>query len=138
MTLAEELLSAWMYATSRVCNKRIVDTMSYNEAAVCKLLYEADKEITAKMLCDRLNMLKSQMNAVLNTMERKALIQKRRSDADKRKVYIDLSEQGKTAFLAEHKKNIALVEKLILRIGTERARLVTEALNDAAGLFGAL
>ncbi len=138
MDLPEKILSAWMRATFTISNRRITDAMPYNEAAVCKVLYEAGQGVTAKELCGQLHMLKSQMNAILEAMRSKGIIQKQRAQNDKRKVYIHLTAEGERAFLAEHAKNIGLVKKLVAAVGNERAQCAAEVLNQASDLFNTL
>lgn len=136
MELAEKLLSAWMRATATISNRRLTNAMSYNEAAVCKALYEAGQNMTAKELCGQLHMLKSQMNVILEALRSKGIIQKQRAQSDRRRVYIQLTDEGVRVFSAEHRKNIALVEKLIADMGAARARGAADILNEAADLFG--
>lgn len=136
MALSEDVLSAWMRANFTISNRRFTNEMPYNEAAVCKILWEAQQEITAKALCEQMRVLKSQMNAILSAMRSKGIIEKQRASHDKRKVYIRLTAAGRQAFLAEHRKNIALIERLIADVGPERARCTAEVLNQASDLFG--
>ena len=80
--LNEELLTAWLRLTSVIDNERLVAGLSFNEAVVCNLLGRAKKAegyLTARDLCAQTRILKSQMNAILGSLERSGLISRRQS-----------------------------------------------------------
>ena len=89
--LNEELLAAWLKLSSVVNNERIVSTIPFNEAHVCNLLYRRRLEapndyLTATDLCGKTRILKSQMNKVLASLERRGLIERFRARDDRRKL----------------------------------------------------
>ena len=95
----EELLSAWLRLSVTICNKRIVSGMSYNEAIVCNLLYHQrnsypEEYLTATNLCEKTNMHKSLMNRTINYLEKKGLVERRRSEKDKRQVFVIFNEKN--------------------------------------------
>ncbi len=124
--LNEELLAAWLRLSSVVNNERIVSTIPYNEAHVCNILYRhrqrsADTYLTATDLCRETRILKSQMNKVLASMERRGLIERFPARDDRRKAYIRLREENLGQFEAVHARSIALVDRAIERLGQDKA-----------------
>lgn len=135
--LNENLLTAWLTLSSVVNNERIVSTIPFNEAHVCNLLYRQrleapDVYLTATELCAQTRMLKSQMNKVLASLERRGMIERFPAPEDRRKAYIRLREENLAQFEAVHARSIALVDRAIERLGTETARQTVDILNRVA------
>lgn len=121
----EELLEAWLRLSTALCNERIVSEMPYNEALICNILYrhklrKNDRELTATDLCRQTKMLKSQMNRTLQNMEEKNIIIKRRSDSDKRQVFISLNPESE-AFQNQHNKSLELIDIFAQKAGPEKS-----------------
>ena len=77
--LNDELLSVWLQLTNVIDNERLVEGMPFNEALVCGLLSGGCR--TASELCAETRILKSQMNAILRSLEGKGVIAPRRTGA---------------------------------------------------------
>ena len=70
-TTGDRLLAAWLSLTSTLWNKRLVSTLTYNEAHVLGILLRAEdtgRDCTATTLIAQTRLLKSQMNKVLTTL----------------------------------------------------------------------
>lgn len=140
----DKLLDSWLNLTSTLWNTRLVSSMTYNEAHVLGILLRHssdERPMTATDLIRRTRLLKSQMNKVLTTLEKYGFITRVRADADKRMIHIRLTEQGKDAYLEQHKGVEAILNQLIERIGAERAlsiahelSVVTEILDELVPL----
>lgn len=140
----DKLLDSWLNLTSTLWNTRLVSAMTYNEAHVLGILLRHssdERPMTATDLIRRTRLLKSQMNKVLTTLEKYGFITRVRADADKRMIHIHLTEQGKDAYLEQHKGIEAILNQLIERIGAERAlsiahelSVVTEILDELVPL----
>lgn len=135
--LNENLLDAWLTLSSVVNNERIVSTIPFNEAHVCNLLYRRRMDapedyLTATELCAQTRMLKSQMNKVLSSLERRGMIERFPAPEDRRKAYIRLREENLDQFEAVHARSIALVDRAIERLGVETARETVDILNRVA------
>ena len=104
-TTGDRLLAAWLSLTSTLWNKRLVSTLTYNEAHVLGILLRAEdtaRVCTATTLIAQTRLLKSQMNKLLTTLEGKGFIRRARSEEDKRVILIRLTDAGRAAYLAEH------------------------------------
>lgn len=136
----EEVLRAWLRLSSAICNERIVPDMSYNESMICNHLYQQQKNcpqqpITATELCMKLQMQKSQMNRTLTEMEKKNLIFRRRSEKDRRQVFVSLNMDNVEIYEKQHKKILEFVEKMLEHIGREHAEEIVKMfhlISDAA------
>ena len=97
-TTGDRLLAAWLSLTSTLWNKRLVSTLTYNEAHVLGILLRAEdtaRVCTATTLIAQTRLLKSQMNKLLTTLEGKGFI--RRAPAavveQERARYADLTDK---------------------------------------------
>ena len=134
LTTGDRLLAAWLSLTSTLWNKRLVSTLTYNEAHVLGILLRAEDTghtCTATTLIAETRLLKSQMNNVLTTLEGKGFLLRTRSDADKRVILIRLTDAGRAAYLAEHEHIAAILDRLIDALGEDKTRALTDGINEA-------
>jgi len=139
--IGEDLLTAWLNLSSTLWNTRIVSSMTFNEAHVLGILmrHSDDSEpMTATDLIRRTRLLKSQMNKILTTLEKRNHISRIRASADKRLIHIRLTEEGKAAYLAEHKSVESILDTLIDRLGAERAAHITQEISDLTDVLDTL
>ena len=143
--LEEELLSVWLRLTSVIDNQRLAaarsapesgEPLPFNEAMVCGLLArETGQPLTARDLCSRTRILKSQMNAILRSLEQKGAISRRRSQTDRRRVELELLPAGAALYQEGHRRFRALADRLIEEMGREQAELLVPLLRQAADIF---
>ena len=129
----EQLLDAWLNLTSTLWNTRIVSSLSYNEAHVMGILLRCSTKeapMTATDLIRRTRLLKSQMNKILTRLESRGYITRVRSAQDKRMIHVQLTQEGETAYLEEHKGVEAILHQLVGKIGAERALSVAKDLSE--------
>ena len=98
MQLNEMLLDVWLQLCSIINNDRMVQILPFNEAFVCNLLnreraLHPSNYLTDTDLCRKTGLYKSQMNAILTSLEAKNLICRVRSTQDKRKIFITLAAE---------------------------------------------
>ena len=129
----DKLLDAWLNLTSTLWNTRLVTSMTFNEAHVLGILLRHDSDaspMTATDLIRRTRLLKSQMNKILTSLEKQGFISRNRASADKRMIHIHLTQEGRSAYLNQHKGIEAILAILIERFGEERALSVAEDLRE--------
>ena len=148
--LDEELLSVWLHLTGVIDNQRLAAAQSdpageaplpFNEAVVCGLLARAQEQgrcLTASGLCRQTRILKSQMNAILRSLERKGAISRHRSEEDRRQVELRLLPEGMARYQAGHRRVQALTGRLIDEMGEEPVRTLLPLLRQAAEIFDAI
>lgn len=136
--LKEELLESYIQVSMKLWNERTVRFMPYNEALICHLLRARKKlhpdkpYLTMKQLCDTTGILKSQMNKTLNSLEESGLITRERSTNDKRVVKIFLSDNNNEIYEKEKEHISTIVNRIINKLGTERAYEAISIFNDIA------
>lgn len=117
--MMEELLSAWMGMAIGIKGNRILKELSFNEMVICRLLCQAEKEkreITATDICKETRLLKSQVNKVLNDMEKKELVYRHRDLEDKRRVFIRMEGNNRKTYLAEHARVMSIIAQVCDRL----------------------
>ena len=118
----EDILEAWLQLNMAINNEKIVSKMPLNEMLIYRYLYQhQDEQITASKLCEVIDMLKSQMNRTLSSMEEKKLIYRTRSSRDKRRIYVSLNMENAFLYEKEHERILHIVDQLIERVGKENA-----------------
>ena len=122
----EKVLSAWLKLSTTICNERISSELPYNESLICGILHRnavenPEKQMTATELCEQTNIQKSQMNRILNTLEEKGLIFRRRSEKDKRQVYVSMNMENAEVYERQHKNILQVVDEIIEKVGKEKA-----------------
>ena len=122
----EKVLSAWLKLSTAICNERIVSELPYNESLVCGILHEnavehPEEKITATDLCEKTNMQKSLMNRTLNSLEEKGLIFRKRSEKDKRQVFVSMNMENAEVYERQHKNILRVVDEIVEKVGKEKA-----------------
>lgn len=132
----EALLDAWLHLCTSIINDRVTSDMPYNEALICNILHRNQvenpgTELTATDLCRFSRILKSQMNRTLQRMEDKGVIIRKRSDMDRRLVYITLNMES-TLYQRQHEKILAVIDSIIDKIGPEYTEQIIEMFTKIA------
>ena len=122
----EKVLNAWLKISTTICNERVVSELPFNESFICGILRRnaiehPEKKITATELCEETNMQKSQMNRTLNSMEEKGLIFRKRSEKDKRQVFVTMNMENAEVYDHQHKKILQIVDTVLEKVGREKA-----------------
>lgn len=138
--LNEELLAVWLRLSRTIDNHRLADVFTgwpdlpFNEALVCGLLASGECH-TASELCARTRILKSQMNAILRSLEQKGVICRQRSDSDHRQMELYLLPEGRSRYAGTHRQALELVDRLIEALGEDKAHSLLPLLVDVADTF---
>ena len=132
--LNEELLEAWLRLSCVIDNQRLAADFPFNEALVCGLLSQGGCR-TASELCARTRILKSQMNAILRSLECQGVIARQRSQEDRRRVELRLLPAGLERYRASHRQALDTVDRLISGMGEDAARQLLPLLCRAADAF---
>ncbi len=116
LILNEELLTTWLKLSNTINNDRLVTGLSFNEAMVCGFIAKAQKEnrfLTASDLCAETRILKSQMNAILRSLEEKGMLARQRSQQDLRQIELQLLPDGQERYMQTHQQVLSLVDRLM-------------------------
>ena len=114
------LIRAWVSLSSMLKNTRFTKELSYNEATVMLLLYEAqDKPVSIKEITSLTHMLKSQVNRTINALEEKGLLERCPSLGDRRIGYVRLCKNNLELFLQVHSASMEIAKQISEIIGPE-------------------
>lgn len=114
------LIRSWVSLSSMLKNSRFTKELSYNEAIVMLLLYEAGQEpVSIKEITGKTHMLKSQVNRTINSLEQKGLLERCPSQADKRVGYVRLRGDQLELFLQVHNRSLEIARQISAIIGPE-------------------
>lgn len=136
----EDLLRVWLSLTAVICNRRMVEGMTFNQAVVCNhLIYQEcaqpDQPLTATDLCEKTSLLKSQMNGILDQLEQRGFITRSRSPHDRRQIALHITEAGKAAYQVSHSRASRLLSALVEKVGQENVETLTENLNQISAVL---
>ena len=134
--LCEQLLNSWLGMSSAVRNERLVKTMTFREVLVCHILYRKDQEnqlVTPTDIVEITDILKSQVNRVIGSLEEKKYIIRDRSSEDKRQIFLHLSPQGLEAYQTEHEHVLHILANVVNHLGEAGAASLIEHM-DAVSL----
>lgn len=131
----EELLQAWIDMSLRIRGNRLVSGMSLNEIIICRILYEQKQQggpaVTAADLCRRMQLLKSQINKILTSLEKQGLIQRVRSQTDHRKMELLLQPAGERVYLTAHERILYIMQHVYSQLGDDQSQQLTLLLRKA-------
>lgn len=136
--LQEDLLFAWMQMSVCIRGNRILSDLSFNEIMLCGTLLRRETcggpPVTATELCEEMRLLKSQINHILTGLEKKGLLERVRSEADKRVIHVHLTEDGRQCYLREHDRVMVLMQQLYQELGEADTRQLTSLISRATNL----
>lgn len=131
----EELLQAWIDMSLRIRGNRLVSGFSFNEIVICRILHEQQTQggnpVTATDLCRRMQLLKSQINKILTSMEKRGLVERVRSENDRRKMEIRLKPGAAEGYMAAHARILKIMGHVLDSLGTQQAQQLTVLLREA-------
>ena len=133
--LQEELLQSWIDMSLMIRGNRLVSGFSFNEIVICRILHmqrqQGGPAVTATELCSRMQLLKSQVNKILTSLEAAGIIERVRSEQDKRKIEIRLCEHAVPAYEREHKRILQMMDHISCRLGAEQCAMLAHLLQEA-------
>ena len=129
----EKLLTSFLMMILTVDAQRVSTKLPYNEAIVCNLLYNhPNKQMSATELCAITKMMKSQMNRTLTSLEEKNLIERIRSNDDKRILHVHLIDHKESIYTKQHEQTLEYVEKILNQVGIDKAEEIIEIFTSIA------
>ena len=131
----ENVLDAWVRMLMAVNSEKRICGMTFNEAVICHLLYcNPEHAMTASQLCQHTNMQKSLMNRTLTCMEEKHLIERTKSDTDRRKILITLNMDD--SFSSMHEDVLGFVDNILAQLNPTEVQEAVHIFNRVAEIAG--
>ncbi len=136
--LDEELIIAWVKATSVLKNTRLTRGMNYNEAIVMLIVYRNFREDNGRLtsfkeIVQTTRMLKSLVNRTICSLVGKGLLE-RCEGKDKRTIFVRPVQENLDGFLKVHEQSLGLARSIIDLIGDEDARSFVRIAERIAAL----
>lgn len=129
--LEEIMLKAWINMSVNTRENRLLNELSFNEMLVLNMIQ--DKECSFKELVNELNILKSQLNRVIQNLVQKKLIIAYTPENDKRSLMIKKGDNTEL-YKQEHARMIEIMKKIRKQIGEEDTLKLIYLLNQVASL----
>lgn len=120
--MEERLLKDWLKISYIIRNNRIINELPYSEIVIISILKYHQSEMSFKDLMTTSKILKSQLNRSLNSLEKKQLITKNISQADKRSKIINLTKKGEETYDSFHPVAVESSKKMIEILGEEKTK----------------
>lgn len=92
--LGDELYRLLAELLNRKLNRTVLDSIRGEYGVLRYLVYEQDR-VSAGVLTSQLHVVPGRMTDILKSLEKKGLIERRRDEKDKRRVYVCVTPQGK-------------------------------------------
>lgn len=126
--IEEELLEVWISLTMLVRGNRVLNSLSYNEMVVLRLLKEQDGR-TAEEIRSLMHLYKSQMNGVIKSLEKKGLIERKKDKTDRRKRMIYLKDNQ--LYKEEHEEIQRIMNDLVKGLGNKKAKQLKDLMEES-------
>lgn len=138
----EQLLQAWINMSLMIRGNRLVSGFSLNEMVICRILYArrqaGEAAVTATELCRKMHLLKSQINKILTSMENAGIIERVRSESDRRKIEIRMRDEAVLVYEMEHAHILKIMDHVCKRLGEKQAEELTVLLHEAVAAINEL
>lgn len=129
----EKILNLWLDIASIINNQRLVSYLSFNEAHICNRLWRQlgqEKDyLTQNELCNETGIEKALMNRTLRALEEKGIIERTKTDVDRRIVQVKLKRDNNIYLEQVHQKSLEIVDKMLSYWGEENAEKIIESLQ---------
>ena len=130
--LEEEMLRSYINMSANIKENRLLSDLSFNEIMVMNLIVE--EEMSFKELQNRLNILKSQLNRIINDLKNKSLIETYIPLDDKRKLMIK-NGSNLALYFKEHEKMLKLMSLVKKELGENDFKKLIELLNKTTSVI---
>ena len=130
--LEEEMLRSYINMSANIKENRLLSDLSFNEIMVMNLIVE--EEMSFKELQNRLNILKSQLNRIINDLKNKSLIETYIPLDDKRKLMIKKGSNI-ALYFKEQEKMLKLMSLVKKELGENDFKKLIELLNKTTSVI---
>lgn len=119
-TLADELFSS-MAQTSKLPFQQMPHDYSKGEMGILVYLTRLEEGVTSGELSDGLNISTGRVASALNNLEKKNMIRRSRDKSDRRRVIVNITEQGRKTLAKKRAQGVSCAERILENIGKEDA-----------------
>lgn len=128
----EDMLRSYINMSANIKENRLLSDLSFNEIMVMNLIVE--EEMSFKEIQERLNILKSQLNRIINDLKTKGLIETYVPLDDKRKLMIKKGNNI-ALYFKEHEKMLNLMSLVKKELGENDFKKLIELLDRTTSVI---
>ncbi len=128
------------------CNMRIQDAKKVSqieqaiavkgETNVLLFLVEYKEGVLAGQIAKKLGLSASRATNILNSLEKKGMIERKNDCKDKRKVYISITDAGRKKILDKYNEVVGKFELVFRELGEEDTREFVRIMKRLMGIIG--
>lgn len=119
--LANELFQNMIKTRKKSFHKK-VDEISHGERKILGYLTFRKNGVTSGELSEHLDLSTPRVASALNSLSKKSFIERNKDEKDKRIVIVNITEQGKSFVMEEHEEAMAVLEKILEKLGEQDAK----------------
>jgi DNA-binding MarR family transcriptional regulator len=117
---AEELLEILMRFKKIMRVHPYLEELNFSEMVVCGVLaHKEAKQMQMKDISDVMKISRPALNAIVNRLEDKSLVERFRLEGDRKSVYLRLSEKSYHIYHKEHENLIQSMNNIVQSMGKE-------------------
>lgn len=126
--IAKDLFASWLSLRKNFKSDKFLEELTFNEIRVCKLLVN-EEMVQVKEISEVLSISRPALNAILNKLEDKELIERVRMKNDRKAVYIKLSDKTYDIYIQEKQRFVERMNGIVKSMGEEDTKLLIKLLN---------
>jgi DNA-binding MarR family transcriptional regulator len=132
---AEELLNMMMKFKKIAHSNKFLEELSFNEIKLCGIIAKKEYEsktkaqVQMKDLSDQMKISRPALNALINKLEDKELVERVRLAGDRKSVYVQLSEKSYAIYHEEKDHMIRTFNSIVLKMGENDTQKLIELLT---------
>lgn len=133
--IAEEFCRIWI-GNARKTEKIERVLPARGEAELLLSLARSVRAMPAGELSKSSGLSVSRVTNILNSLEKKGLIEKHSGDTDRRKVYVSLTDAGKAFIIERHGEVVSRYERVFQKLGMEDSMEYIRLIKKFSSLMG--
>lgn len=126
--IAKDLFASWLSLRKNFKSDKFLEELTFNEIRVCKLLVN-EEMVQVKEISEVLSISRPALNAILNKLEDKELIERVRMKNDRKAVYIKLSDKTYDIYIQEKQRFVERMNGIVKSMGEEDTKILIKLLN---------
>ncbi|MGI6192592.1 MAG: MarR family winged helix-turn-helix transcriptional regulator [Christensenellales bacterium] len=131
--LAMQLIEQFMHLKKARPNKLLKDSLQ-GEAFLLQHLYRHDHSALPGEISGHMGISSARIAAALNNLEKKGLITRRTDPSDRRRVLVDLTDEGKAQAQCQQRLLLSNVAKMLSLLGEDDAKELVRITSKMAKL----
>ena len=131
--LAEEIFQKFNDAHGEAFFSEI-DRSQQGEIFVLSYLTRLEEDCTAGQIAKYMDVSTARVAVILNSLEKKGFIEKKKDLNDKRKTIVHVTEKGMCSVLEKKERFYDLIETIIDQVGIEKINAFIETMREISGV----